>query len=346
MGKPSASEMNRIKAALKERGPLADSMMGLLRRRQPITPSRRLDEKSLRESLKQAGLDFDEIKKINHTLSLGQRNRLQAMEKRPARDEKAVAVALKALRQGLEQRRRRAEQSPTAGQPTRVYLDTPFMIQADKPNRLLGSNIEVFNSTASLLVDYHDEIPTDNNGTNDFLTFSFVWLNDSTQDAEVNTEALLVLQGEADCFAHPGLIPLVDQAISGTEWSAVLQILEMWNHPPTSPIPEQEQWVAPILWERCSYISKFPVNIFSGPRGDRQITDVPVQAYPLVRRSFLTVPRNGSLVFQVILDIASSLSGGGWCTSKFAGTLSNGQTGFVLCPYVELQVSTSGIVTN
>ena len=149
MGKPSASEMKRIKAALKDRDPLADPMMGLLRRRQPIIPRRNLDEKSLRESLKQAGLDFDEIKKINHTLSLGQQKRLSAMEKRPTRDEKTMAVALKALRRGFEERRRRAE-SVTAGGTTRVFLDTPFMIQANNPGRLLGSKIEGFNSTGQV----------------------------------------------------------------------------------------------------------------------------------------------------------------------------------------------------
>jgi hypothetical protein len=291
--------------------------------------------------VKQAGLDFDEIKKINHTLNLGQRKRLRAMEKRPIRDDKAVAVALKTLRRGLEERRRRAEGSVTGGGgPTRVYLDTPFMIQANKPDRLLGSNIKASNSTASFLVNYQNEINSDNNGASDFLTFSFVWLNDSTQEAQVNTEALLVLKGEADCFAHPGHFPLINYAVSGTAWSAELQILEMWNHPPTSPLFDPEQWAQNIVFQECDYRSKFPWPDF----GDRQITDI-FQAYPLVHRGFFTVPRNGSLVFQVILDIESTLSGGGWCTSNFSPTESV-SGGFVLCPFVELQVSTSGIVTN
>lgn len=224
----------------------------------------------------------------------------------------------------------------TAAGPTRVYLDTPFLIQANKPDILHGSNIEVFNSTASVLVDYQDEIP-DPNHTDDWVNFSFVWNNDTGQDAEINTEALLVVKGEADCFAHAGHIPVIDEAGSSLIWIAQLQILEMWNQPPTSPIPEADQTV--LILD-----GPFALDMSTGlfDSGDHQVIDV-FQAYPLAHRTFLTVPRNGSLVFQVSLNIGSTLFGGGWCTSNLSPTAPGG---FVLCPFVELQVSTSGIMTN
>ena len=58
---------------------------------------------------------------------------------------------------------------------------------------------DFFNSTASVLVDYQDEIP-DPNHTDDWVNFSFVWNNDTGQDAEINTAGVIIeLRIFSDC---------------------------------------------------------------------------------------------------------------------------------------------------
>ena len=139
MGKINASEMKRIIAAMKRRDPLTDATGSLFQR-----PHRRMhrgpDEGSIRRSLEESGLDFDEIKKINKTLRRGQMERLRAREKQPARDEPSIATAKEVLHRWVEEQRRGAERFPPLNPPkfpARVYLDTPFLIWANPPSGLL-----------------------------------------------------------------------------------------------------------------------------------------------------------------------------------------------------------------
>ena len=136
-------------------------MIGMFQRPQRSF-SRGPDEESLGLLYEKAGLDIDEISKINKGLRLGQLKRLRAREKRPVSDE-SDARTLKWLRHGIEERRRIAEglatvSSAAPGQTSRVYLDTPFMIQANSPDRLIDTKPEAWNSMAHFRADYFDDI--------------------------------------------------------------------------------------------------------------------------------------------------------------------------------------------
>jgi len=194
MAKPSAAEMKRIKAALKRRALIAGPMMGLRRRPRQLLPGS-LDQDALKRL--QAVLDLDKIKKINKSRLKKLRGLL---DKRPHRD-KSDATVLKSLRRAIQERRRAARRvsvgASPPGQITRVYLDTPFMIQANKPEWLLDSQIESFNSTAQAQIQYIDTIPTDDNSALDSVRFLFAWHNDTGPDAEVqNCTSLLAVKGQ------------------------------------------------------------------------------------------------------------------------------------------------------
>jgi len=219
------------------------------------------------------------------------------------------------------------------------------MIQANKPEWLLDSQIEPFNSTAHARIEYIDTIPTDdpitgNNSAVDSVSFFFAWQNDTGQDAEVrNCATLLAVKGQAAGQAWAGYIPLVDIAAFSIGWIVNFQILEMWNRPPTSPIPEGEQQVKYIVDMFGMAASRYPF----GDSVNQQSVDV-FRGYPLLHRNFFVVPRNGSLVFQVSLTVESFMDGGltgsGWVVSFFT------DPDFLLCPFVELQVGTSGSMST
>ena len=63
---------------------------------------------------------------------------------------------------------------------------------------------------------------------------------------------------------------------------------------------------------------------------------------PSAQELLLPLPRNGSVVFEVSFVVSSLLQNGGWCTSDLIG----GLAGFVLCPFVELQVGAWGTMST
>src|SRR5262249_38007965 len=137
-------------------------------------------------------------------------------------------------------------------------------------------------------------------------------------------ETLLVVKGRGDCLASPGLFNVV--CWSAADWLAEFLIWETWNKPPTL-LPKQGDQEALVL---DIYVDA------TGPVfGDfgQKIVDV-FRAYSLAHSNFFVVPRNASVVFQVGLEVDSGLDGGGWCTSSFLYDM-----GFLMCPYVALQVA-------
>jgi hypothetical protein len=112
----------------------------------------------------------------------------------------------------------------------------------------------------------------------------------------------------------------------------------MWNNPPTSPIFEGEQRVFEIVNIGGTAQSTFPFDSI-----DQQSEPV-FRGYPLFHRNFFVVPQNGSLVFQVSLNVLSYMDGGltgsGWVDSFLA------DPDFLLCPFVEFQVGTSGSMST
>ena len=195
------------------------------------------------------------------------------------------------------------------------------------------SKAEAWHSTAQFGVDYIDEIPSNDHNADAWVTFYFLWENDfglsedQSQAFYVSTETFLVVKGHGDCYARAGLIPLSD-ASSALGWSATLRILYWRKDLGTSPPPDPDQ-LALITELSAHDTSKGPFLPF---KGDRQLIDV-FRGYPLAHSNF-TVGAGGLVVFEVTLNVASRLEGGGWCNSLFWNNY-----GFVACPYVELQLT-------
>ena len=106
-------------------------------------------------ALEAIGLRFDAINKSNKKRKRSEP--LHALGKKPAQDKKSPATTLKAIRYGISQRRKDAKRLRLLNFPpqsTRVYLNTPFMIQADPAKDLDSSQIKPWNSIARFLTSY------------------------------------------------------------------------------------------------------------------------------------------------------------------------------------------------
>jgi hypothetical protein len=201
-------------------------------------------------------------------------------------------------------------------------IDTPFMIKGHP--RLDGSKFVAFNSTAFFSQGYRGGIPPDDFATNS-VSFYFQWTNDTDSQAMVNAETILVVQGHGDCEVNS--FDPFHRAAGSLQWSAQLVIWETWFRPPLG-LPLQDGQGVRIA--TLSAAVTFPYGIDDG-----QSVDV-FRGYLLANPLPVAVPSNSSVVFQVRLTMFNQLTGGGdGCsvTSQFSPPV-----GFLMCPYVSLQV--------
>jgi hypothetical protein len=85
-----------------------------------------------------------------------------------------------------------------------VNIDTPVAIGGRPTPK--ATKFEAWNSTALYEVGYQGQINSEDNSAEDYLTFTFVWTNDTGQIAYVaNPETLLVVQGHGDPMRTPTL---------------------------------------------------------------------------------------------------------------------------------------------
>ncbi len=123
---------------------------------------------------------------------------------------------------------------PTAAPIQRVLLDTAADVTATPGLSLDSTQIAPTNNSAKFFL-----LSSTDAGTTEAVSFGFAWQNASDRPAVVNVDGYLVLDGTCQAAAFGGSFGgyrlchmLVD---------ASLNIREMWNQPPTSPIRQGGQ---------------------------------------------------------------------------------------------------------
>jgi hypothetical protein len=312
----SASEKKRIIAAIKRRKPSDVLRMRPSIQRPPLPARDRQFVQGFTQLMEKAGVDVD---KINETLK-----RKQQEQPRPAQppsriDKKALAAAKRAFRHGIEERRRSAKRlAALDAQPASIFLDAPIFI-----DDVFESNIEPWNST----INFPLFLNQDNNADTP-INFHFVWRNDSPHDVLVSAASLLIAKGFADCVAFANF-GLADANL--TCW-VNMNIFELWNDPPTSPLVENTQSVG-------------LVGVYASARSffieGADLEEIPpvefFQHIYLLHNNFFTVPAFQAVEFQVGVDIFTDVYTFLDASASVGFyVISNG--GFLMCPYVELQV--------
>ncbi len=203
-------------------------------------------------------------------------------------------------------------------QPASVFLDTPFFID------IFDSNIEPWNSTAKLVVNWDQDVDLDFA----LFNFDFVWRNESFHDVLISAASVLIARGLLRSFASS----LFGQCYADVLCFAKLNILELWNDPPTSPLFEYSQSV--LMGDS----GPAETSSEGWPSQDAAIGEF-FQGFQLYHNNFFTVPARQAVVFQVGADVGPLISSlwdaGGNVMADFA---TDGR--FLLCPFVELQVLT------
>ena len=312
----SASEKKRIIAAIKRRKPSDNLTLRSLIQRPPMPTKHRQFVQGFTQLMEKGGVD---IQKLNENLKRKQPERPHLVEKPLRIDKKALAGAKRAFRYGIEERRKSARHLATLDyQSASVFLDTPVFIDP-----VVELNIEPWNSTAKFSISWGQDVDIDSARFN----FHFFWRNESLSDVLISAASVLIAKGTIGLSAY---------ATFGDAWvnvicSAELNILELWNDPPTSPLFEQTQREG----MGANVVSAQSVDGWTDEENPGLI-DV-FQGFQLYHNNFFRVPARQAVEFWVGVNvyayIGSFLDAGGNIVVDFA-------TGddFLLCPFVELQV--------
>jgi hypothetical protein len=314
----SASEKKKIIAAIKRSK--TSNQLNLTRLMQRPRPSLRHRPfvRSLTQLLEKGDVD---VRKLTETLRRKRSMPPRLIERRPQTEKKAVAAAKQAFRYGIEERRKSAAQlAALDSQPASIFLDTPIFID------LTDSTIAPWTSTGKFKVTWDEDVDT-----TAIFNFDFFWRNESFQDVLISAASVLIAKGQyiSSAWATFG----TSDAQVGC--NALMTILELWNHPPTSPLFEDNQFASMGTTDDASSI-----DFGWGLDVDRENKFFDVfQGFQLYHNNFFRVPARQGVVFQVGVVVMpwiySWLEAGGSCVVDFTT-----DGGFVQVPFVELQVLT------
>ena len=270
----SPSELERIISAMKAR---KRSRTHLLTRSElsGLSAISRESQNSLDQLLAKGGLEVDKIKAV---LTKRDADKRRLLESRKARA--AKTFSRDKLRSGIDGRIKAFELSSRLSQPyasTNIVLDTPFLIYADPYYILRSSSIERLGSLARIHVRHTGEF-----SDLDTVSFYFLWQNSSDNYALLNVETYVVANGWFQITADSGIFGGAWANIFG---AAELDLLEWWNHPPTSPLQMNCQsavfaditaWAGSSLWS-------------PGDDSFETFLRLSLQFLPTVRQSFRSV---------------------------------------------------------
>ena len=274
-------------------------------------------------------------------VAMGQRRNATVSRRRPSRrrpllrspDEPdalgAYATGEEAARRGLDSRP--AGWAQFGDEPEIITLDKPFMIldlrNGDQGlNILVADNVESMNSWAK--VDSWLNKP-DDFVTYDEVGFYFYWTNDTGKDAAVNVSSLLNLHGSCSATAYDGWIwtpiwNVGDAGMSAVTLTTQLRMWQWWNQPPTPPASQSGQFRDVVH-----------IGVEGGwlpiPGDSWEKTETSVSDSYHVNYDMLEVPKGGTAVFEVTLNIAYEVANG------TAGAFFAGTDDIVQCPFVRLE---------
>src|SRR5262249_50145610 len=152
------------------------------------------------------------------------------------------------------------------------------------------------------------------------LNFSFVWQNPSDRFALANVDGYLILSGFCQAGSDGGFFPGDRQ--SSLTIDVRLDILETWNQPPTSPLPQFGQ-------SQNAITLKTDTGGFGDP-GAIEFTNL-FRGYDLRYELFIVEP-NGIAVFNTTVAVSFGNSDG-----TIIADFSNGEL-HVMSPFVLVAV--------
>jgi len=124
--------------------------------------------------------------------------------------------------------------SPAA--PVQLFLlETAADISATPGLTLDATQIAPLNNSANLFLF------SENEGRAEAVSFGFLWQNASDRYAVVHVDGYLVLDGTFQAIAYGGLHLPLDYRHCTVVVDASLNIQELWNQPPTSPVRQANQ---------------------------------------------------------------------------------------------------------
>src|SRR5262249_34077752 len=133
-------------------------------------------------------------------------------------------------------------------------------------------------------------------------SFYFLWVNNYGQEVMINAEASVIAKGFF--FIRADLDPWnILTVLRGDVSSFVgLDIFELWNHPNTSPLPEEGQFVhfADILVDGG--------RLWGVPLGNDKASAVFFRTLNPIHNGFFVVPRNASVLLEVFVHCFTFLS--------------------------------------
>lgn len=123
---------------------------------------------------------------------------------------------------------------PTATPIQRILLDTASDVTATPGLSLDSTQIAPTNNSAKFFL-----LSSTDPGTTQTVSFGFTWENASDRSAVVNVDGYLVLDGRCQAVAFGGSFG--GYRLCHMFVDASLNIQELWNRPPTSPIRQGGQ---------------------------------------------------------------------------------------------------------
>jgi hypothetical protein len=274
----------------------------------------------VKSALEEAGVDID---RLDRRMAANRTDWRRVFRSEDAELARHLDSDRRAFDQALHDRRS-AFEALTAGipRPGVITLDKPFLIWDNMSNTLVGSQIEPMNSFANVSVD------TNTGGGTNVLTFYFFWENDTDQNVVLDVTSALILNGRCAVGAGKGILS-GDAAF--IDLFAIMNLLQWWRQPPTSPLPEQTQD------QQILFFQVEGGGVFGDPDSKSQVFSF--TPFEFSYTNFL-VPPKSPIVIEVTVFFSYNFSSGGrdindFIIMDFADPTLGRR---VICPSVELEI--------
>lgn len=293
-------------------------------RAQRLAEQRSFAERTLLPALAAASHDPGEFGEISARANTSAR---QLLAKHKAVVARRAASVRERLRADAASRRRLIEHLAARNQEELspnfnfnfVILDTPVFILPSQDIVLDLPHIEPWNNIAMFTGEWDTDTEPYPGGF-DEVSFVFVWRNPSDGYAVVNIELTMLFNGFGETYASAGTFVNNDIFL---DVDAVLDVLEWWNNPPTSPPSQSGQA------QRVIRLHSNASGIWAW--GDPEFSEV--SGYYDVRYQGFVLPPQGVAVFEVKASIYHLMYGSGTSRVDFeSGTFE------VMCPAVVLAI--------
>jgi hypothetical protein len=311
----SASELERVISALPNRRVLDFKPV------RPHSSEFLANQRKLAERIRLLLAKSIELEKIEKMLADNENEQRRLIEKEKADAYNRLPKIEDTFRHQIDERFKAFELANLIVKPpTIVVLDTPTYIHATPTSMLTASHIQPRNSTAQI------KYATPGEGYDYVvrLGFYFVWENSSANPVLLeNVASQLVIKGLWETGAAS--IPFPDIHTTDVWVFVGLDLIEWWPQPPTRLNGPYAQ---------SAHLQTDGFDAWPGPNSQDYKYLWVFNSYDLSYSS-LTVPPNGSVLFEAYLSTVIDITGG----TCFASITIQGDDSSVLCPFLQFKAS-------